>query len=111
MGDRYEIIGTQQFTDSGTFGAWLFVLSPFATGGGYAWLLNEIGSYSPNVIGPALVLLFSGLAFFGGCVMMLVGRRQHFQVRTFASETREPMGPTTDAPWPAPLGKRLDHKW
>lgn len=79
---RYEIASRQRFTDNGQIGVGLFLGSPILSGIGYAWLLNMLPD--DPAFGPSLILFLSGMGFLIGCVMMLIGRQQSFDVRTIA---------------------------
>lgn len=72
---KYDILSTQHFTDKGIVGVWLFFGSPVLAGLGYLWLGSELTSYSPNLIGPALVLFAAGMGSLGSLVCLLIGRQ------------------------------------
>lgn len=72
---RYKIHTTQSLDANGKIGVWLFLLSPIVGGGCYYWFLVEsLRRYAGTPALPALLMIAAGLAFFGGAVMILLGR-------------------------------------
>lgn len=68
----FTMQATQSFTSDGRMGVWAMLLSPVASGILWAWFLKEPGMLALTL------LVASGLAFIGGCLLVLIGRRQTF---------------------------------
>ena len=74
---KYSIQTTQSLDQNGKLGAWLFVLSPVASGACYYWFLVEaMKNYGGNPTVPLLLTVGSACSFLGGAVLLLVGRTQ-----------------------------------
>lgn len=85
--NTYEMHTTQKFTDRGILGIWLVMCSPVTTGLLYWWLIYAYESHdgvSGSVVFLALLLIASNLAFFAGCILLLIGRSQVTTVQRLA---------------------------
>jgi len=75
MAKIFRIKGEQRLTQTGKIGAWLFVLSPIASGIFYYWFLVQAAkAYNGQPGIPLALLVISGMTFLGGAIMVLVGR-------------------------------------
>ncbi|WP_018900425.1 hypothetical protein [Rhizobium sp. 2MFCol3.1] len=80
MAKVFKIAGEQTLTQNGKLGAWLFVLSPLASGLCYYWFLVEAGkTYGGQPEIPLALMVGAGLAFLGGLVMIIVGRSYSYR--------------------------------
>ncbi|MCO5163555.1 MAG: hypothetical protein M9939_20700 [Mesorhizobium sp.] len=83
MAKRFEIDAVQKFTADGTLGVWLFLGGPIASAVGYGWLLSELTKrFGSEPLAPLIVIGVGGFASLAGAVLMLIGRSQHFTIRS-----------------------------
>lgn len=84
MTKQIRISTSQQFTEMGKIGVYMFLFGPIASAGFYYWLVTELAKgYSRNPLPPAFFLTAAGLVFLGSIPLMLVGRtQQHHVIQT-----------------------------
>jgi len=71
---KYDIHTKQSFNDTGTLGVLLFLGAPILAALGYLWLISELHSFRPSLVGPAMIFIAAGMGSLGGTVCMLIGR-------------------------------------
>lgn len=90
----YRIVTSQNLTQNGLLGVWLFLLSPIFGGAFYYWYLVTLSSVrGTHPALPASLVMLSGLGFLGGAVLIIVGRTlTHSVTEIDSSETGKTEG-------------------